>query len=215
MARTKVDDKEKYQAYLCSREWAEKREAVRARAFNRCERCKVLPMEACHHLTYARKYNEKLEDLQAICNACHQFTHGKSEFDPLSFDRFLDFVGRWPVRSIGDLRLDLSTWCLHARMFPHSLAIPNSNAFAMNRAFDTFRNLSREVRHGPHGDDLSQYHQSMDDHIDAIIDQTTYDVDAFAMYLKWFSWWCPTVPAFSEEWVSYVGFEYLEDGANG
>jgi 5-methylcytosine-specific restriction endonuclease McrA len=64
--RTIADDKEKYQAYLCSREWAEKREAVRKRAGGKCERCSTLPMDAVHHLTYVRKYNEDLEDLQAI-----------------------------------------------------------------------------------------------------------------------------------------------------
>jgi len=80
--RTITDDREKYQAYLCSREWAEKREAVRKRAGDKCERCKVLPMAACHHLTYERKYREELTDLQAICQACHDFTHGKSGVDP-------------------------------------------------------------------------------------------------------------------------------------
>lgn len=78
-------DREKYQAYLCSREWAEKREAVRKRAGDKCERCKVLPIDAVHHLTYARKYDEPLENLQAICRPCHDFTHGKSEFDPTVF----------------------------------------------------------------------------------------------------------------------------------
>lgn len=77
------NEKEKYQAYLCSREWSEKRESVRDRASNKCERCKIFPMDACHHLTYARKYNEELEDLQAICNNCHKFTHGKSDYDPI------------------------------------------------------------------------------------------------------------------------------------
>jgi len=76
------DDREKYQAYLCSREWAVKREAVRERCSGTCERCGVLPMNAVHHLTYARKYDEPLEDLQAICQPCHEFTHGKSDFDP-------------------------------------------------------------------------------------------------------------------------------------
>jgi len=80
--RSISDDREKYQAYLCSREWAEKREAVRRRFNGRCERCSVLPMAACHHLTYARKYDEPLEDLQAICQPCHDFTHGKHWFDP-------------------------------------------------------------------------------------------------------------------------------------
>lgn len=80
------DDREKYNLYLCSREWAEKREAVRKRAGGICERCRIHPMTAVHHLTYARKYNELLEDLQANCGYCHQFTHGKTDHDPLKAD---------------------------------------------------------------------------------------------------------------------------------
>ena len=71
-------EQERYQRYLCSREWSEKKEAVRRRSGGYCERCLVGPMDACHHLTYARKYNEDLADLQAICNGCHEFTHGKT-----------------------------------------------------------------------------------------------------------------------------------------
>ncbi len=80
--RSIQDDREKYAAYLCSREWAVKREAVRKRSGGKCERCHVLPMDHVHHLTYERKYQEELEDLQASCKACHEFTHGKSDFDP-------------------------------------------------------------------------------------------------------------------------------------
>lgn len=87
-----TDDREKYQAYLCSREWAEKREAVRERAYGICERCCVLPMNAVHHLTYARKYDEPLDDLQAICKACHEFTHGKSAIDPVEWKSWLWYV---------------------------------------------------------------------------------------------------------------------------
>lgn len=86
--RSIADDREKYQAYLCSREWAEKKVAVHKRAGGKCERCRVLPIDAVHHLTYARKYNEQLEDLQAICQPCHDFTHGKEDFDP-TWDRGL------------------------------------------------------------------------------------------------------------------------------
>lgn len=76
------DEKEKYAAYLCSREWSERKEAVRKRSDGLCERCKRNPMNAVHHKTYIRKYREPIEDLQAICNPCHEFTHGKSDFDP-------------------------------------------------------------------------------------------------------------------------------------
>jgi len=79
------NEREKYAAYLCSREWCEKREQVRERASDKCERCFLLPMDSCHHLTYERKYNERLDDLQAICTGCHAFTHGKSDVDPTTF----------------------------------------------------------------------------------------------------------------------------------
>jgi hypothetical protein len=35
-----------------------------------------------HHLTYARKYAEELEDLSGWCKHCHEFTHGKALWDP-------------------------------------------------------------------------------------------------------------------------------------
>lgn len=87
-----LDEPEKYQAYLCSREWGLLKEAVRKRSGGKCERCKVLPMQATHHLTYERKYAEQLEDLAATCNACHDFTHGKSDFDPCDWNWLLGFL---------------------------------------------------------------------------------------------------------------------------
>ncbi len=77
------DEREKYKAYLKSPEWAEKRQAVKERSGDRCERCRILTMDDTHHLTYERKYNEPLEDLQAVCTFCHQFIHGIITFDPL------------------------------------------------------------------------------------------------------------------------------------
>lgn len=72
-----------YQAYLASREWAVKREAVRRRAGNRCERCRRHKMDACHHLTYERVGGaERLSDLQAICDPCHEYLSGKCSIDP-------------------------------------------------------------------------------------------------------------------------------------
>lgn len=90
--KTCTDDKEKYQLYLASREWCKLREQVRERAGDRCERCDIFPMDACHHLSYANKYNESLEDLQAICTTCHEFTHGKSDFDPLENRDFIEWL---------------------------------------------------------------------------------------------------------------------------
>lgn len=81
--KTIKDDREKYAAYLCSREWAEKRDAVHRRARQgNCERCDTFRIDAVHHLTYARKYHENLEDLEGHCKWCHGFVHKKHDFDP-------------------------------------------------------------------------------------------------------------------------------------
>jgi hypothetical protein len=76
------DDREKYAAYLCSREWSVLKAAVHLRSGGVCERCKRNDIDAVHHLTYARKYREELADLQGLCNGCHMFTHAKSDVDP-------------------------------------------------------------------------------------------------------------------------------------
>jgi hypothetical protein len=78
-----LGEREKYQRYLCSREWGLKREEVRKRCGGVCERCHFFPMSHVHHLTYIRKYNERPEDLQGLCEGCHEFTHGKRDRDPL------------------------------------------------------------------------------------------------------------------------------------
>lgn len=83
------DDREKYSAYLCSMEWAELKEAVHKRAHGICEACQTFEIDAVHHLTYERKYHEKPEDLQGNCKHCHNFTHGKSTFDPADRDRMI------------------------------------------------------------------------------------------------------------------------------
>lgn len=80
--RTIADDREKYAAYLCSPEWGRLRQAVHDRCSSICERCRSNPVDAVHHLTYARKYQEEMSDLQGNCKGCHDFTHGRSTVDP-------------------------------------------------------------------------------------------------------------------------------------
>lgn len=80
--RSMPEGREKYAAYLCSREWAEKRRAVLERCGGVCERCRINDVDAVHHLTYARKYDERLDDLAGWCKGCHDFTHGHSDEDP-------------------------------------------------------------------------------------------------------------------------------------
>jgi hypothetical protein len=89
-----ADDREKYRAYLCSREWALLRNAVRERCGGKCERCNVNEMDCVHHLTYARKYAENLDDLAGWCNECHEFTHGKSDVDPMAAKSWVEWCDR-------------------------------------------------------------------------------------------------------------------------
>lgn len=77
-----TNEREKYQLYLASREWAEKKEQVKSRSRGTCERCRYAAGEQVHHLTYARKYNEPLEDLMHLCEPCHEFLSAKSSHDP-------------------------------------------------------------------------------------------------------------------------------------
>lgn len=77
-----IPEKERYARYMTSREWALRKAPVKERSGGICERCKINPSDAVHHLSYARKYHEEPEDLQDICEACHKFTHGKSDVDP-------------------------------------------------------------------------------------------------------------------------------------
>ena len=74
---------EKYQAYLCSREWGLKRQQVIGRYKGRCGRCRRSDGYAVHHKTYARIYRERLTDLILLCEGCHDFVGGHSHDDPV------------------------------------------------------------------------------------------------------------------------------------
>jgi 5-methylcytosine-specific restriction endonuclease McrA len=64
----------KYLDYLCSWLWAEKREEVLKIQQAACQYCGEKAV-AVHHVTYLNVENEKLRDLKAICNGCHEHLH--------------------------------------------------------------------------------------------------------------------------------------------
>jgi len=82
MSNQRTTANAKRHEYYCSREWGLKKEAVHERSGGTCERCNKNEGAAVHHKTYARLYNENLEDLIHLCEECHGFTHGKTHFDP-------------------------------------------------------------------------------------------------------------------------------------
>ena len=71
-----------YHRYMASREWALKRQEVRARSGGKCDRCKIRDMASVHHTTYERLGNELPTDLLAVCKPCHEWLSGRSDIDP-------------------------------------------------------------------------------------------------------------------------------------
>lgn len=69
---------EKYNEYLRTPQWAEKRALVLKRANGICEGCGVNAATQVHHLTYAHVGREMLFELVAICDACHEVVHGRT-----------------------------------------------------------------------------------------------------------------------------------------
>lgn len=75
--------REKYAAYLASRDWAERRMVVIARSGGRCEMGCGRRGEQVHHQTYLRVYHEDPADLIHLCRFCHDDIHhpGQRQLD--------------------------------------------------------------------------------------------------------------------------------------
>lgn len=104
------DSREKYQLYLASREWSVKKEAVHERSGGICERCGMNPADHVHHMTYERKYAERLEDLADFCKGCHEWWHDKSKADPRPADPLSINLIMRPrlVSQFGDVTIGIS-----------------------------------------------------------------------------------------------------------
>jgi 5-methylcytosine-specific restriction endonuclease McrA len=65
--------------YLCSEEWAEKRERVLMRDRYVCRHCRRAEATCVHHVTYRRvtmgRARERLSDMVALCATCHRKAH--------------------------------------------------------------------------------------------------------------------------------------------
>lgn len=62
---------ERYDAYLGSDRWRDKRRRVLERDNHTCQACLVRKATQVHHLAYRHVFNEPLFDLVAICAVCH------------------------------------------------------------------------------------------------------------------------------------------------
>jgi hypothetical protein len=65
----------RYNEYLKSEAWAQRRLKVLKRANGQCEGCSDKKATQVHHLTYAHKFNEFLFELVAVCDDCHTSLH--------------------------------------------------------------------------------------------------------------------------------------------
>lgn len=78
--------KERYDMYLASPEWKERRKRAIDRAEHRCQVCNSKNHLDAHHRTYARFEHENPGDLTVLCRSCHKLFHGKSKLATNSSD---------------------------------------------------------------------------------------------------------------------------------
>lgn len=72
-----------YHAYMHSAAWKRKRQAVHERSGRTCERCGASGRRLeVHHKTYARLGHERMSDLIDLCEDCHDYVHGRKDYDP-------------------------------------------------------------------------------------------------------------------------------------
>src|SRR5262245_57782679 len=95
---------EHYLKYLKSKEWLALRQQVIQRCNDRCERCGKFSVAEVNHLTYARIYQETLDDLQGLCEFCHAFVHEERADD-----------GTAEHERQTNRRKELRQWVAHAR----------------------------------------------------------------------------------------------------
>lgn len=81
-----MSDKEKVD-YLKSPKWKSLRWKVFERDNYKCVTCGYTEHLNCHHITYKRLGDEKLEDLTTLCVKCHHKLHKE-----LGYDRFGNYV---------------------------------------------------------------------------------------------------------------------------
>jgi len=67
---------DKYDEYLRSEDWQDRRQQVLSRDRRRCTKCNSPHYLQVHHLTYSRVGKEEMEDLITLCRNCHEKEHG-------------------------------------------------------------------------------------------------------------------------------------------
>jgi hypothetical protein len=87
--------KAKYQAYLLSEQWKNKRTKVLKRAQGICEGCLDVPATEVHHRSYEHVFDELLFELVALCEECHRKTHRFEPVTELEYEELACSGCRW------------------------------------------------------------------------------------------------------------------------
>lgn len=74
-AERRLQQSARYQEYLQSPQWIQKKFKVFARDGYQCQQCGTGKNLVCHHTTYDNIYNERLDDLLTLCKRCHHDIH--------------------------------------------------------------------------------------------------------------------------------------------
>jgi hypothetical protein len=80
-----MDLKQKYQEYLKSDDWRQKRTAKLARAKYRCAICGDGKKLHVHHLIYRQWFNVRMSDLRVLCERCHGVSHELMDLGQIIF----------------------------------------------------------------------------------------------------------------------------------
>lgn len=73
--RASVKNRTKYERYLRSPWWRERRQRALSHAGNRCEQCQTIHRLEVHHRNYHRLFGELDADLEVLCHDCHGDHH--------------------------------------------------------------------------------------------------------------------------------------------
>lgn len=88
---------QKYQSYLQSEIWENKRQYLFDLLGRTCELCGSNKIIQVHHLTYERLYQERKSDLLLLCSECHK----KADVDRKANNTQKTFA-HWVYRKYGD-----------------------------------------------------------------------------------------------------------------
>lgn len=155
-------DKTKYNAYINSPDWQEKRKEVFEAKWYKCEACWISEWLQVHHGTYRRLYKEKIKDLFVLCGYCHMSLHDKYWTRDLlratkAFIRWEELIprknkskARWKKRKVKSLSWVILYWEFRIRKLItftrfQMIMAKNFNEKKYKRFLQRYNNWKKEI----------------------------------------------------------------------